>query len=88
MAESNPFYHRGPVSDPAFFFGRGPETAYLLDLLRKGQSVAVSGPRRIGKTLLLMHIKDPGVAAAHFLPAEETEFLFIDGGARDGLGEE
>jgi hypothetical protein len=88
MPESNPFYHRGPVFDPAFFFGRGPETEYLFDLLRKGQSVAVSGPRRIGKTSLLLHVKDPGVAAAHSFPSEGTEFLLLDGGALDGLGEE
>jgi len=88
MPENNPFYHRGPVSDPAFFFGRERETAYLFDLLRKGQSVAVSGPRRIGKTSLFMHLKDPGVAAAHSFPAEDAEFLLLDGGALDGLGEE
>jgi hypothetical protein len=88
MPQSNPFYHRGPVSDPDFFFGRGPETSYLFDLLRKGQSVAISGPRRIGKTSLLMHVKDPGVATAHSVPAEATEFLYLDGGALDGLGEE
>ncbi len=88
MSESNPFFHRGPVSDPAFFFGREHETSYLFDLLRKGQSVAVSGPRRIGKTSLLAHVKDPGVAAAHSFPAQDAEFLLLDGGALDGLGEE
>jgi len=88
MPESNPFYHRGPVSDPAFFFGREHETAFLFDLLRKGQSVAVSGPRRIGKTSLLMHVKDPGVAAAHAFPTGGAEFLLLDGGALDGLAEE
>ena len=88
MAESNPFYHRGPVSDPVFFFGRENETEYLFDLLRKGQSIAVSGPRRIGKTSLLMHVKDPDVAAAHAFPAEGAEFILLDGGALDGLGEE
>jgi hypothetical protein len=88
MSEGNPFYHRGPVSDPGFFFGRGKELAYLFDLLRKGQSVAVSGPRRIGKTSLLMHLMDPGVAAAHGCPPENMEFLLLDGGTLDGLGEE
>ncbi len=88
MAESNPFYHRGPVSDPAFFFGREAETSYLFDLLRKGQSVAISGPRRIGKTSLLLHVKDPSVASAHSFPVDGAEFLLLDGGALDGLGEE
>ncbi|MBN2084681.1 MAG: winged helix-turn-helix domain-containing protein [Anaerolineales bacterium] len=88
MLEGNPFYHRGPVSDPGFFFGRGRELSYLFDLLRKGQSVAVSGPRRIGKTSLLMHLMNPAVAAAHDCAPEEMEFLLLDGGTLDGLGEE
>jgi len=88
MSEGNPFYHRGPVSDPGFFFGRSKELAYLFDLLRKGQSVAVSGPRRIGKTSLLMHLMDPAIAAAHECPPENMEFLLLDGGTLDGLGEE
>jgi hypothetical protein len=88
MPKGNPFYHRGPVSDPDFFFGRAREISYLFDLLRKGQSVAVSGPRRIGKTSLLMHLMNPAVAAAHSCPPEETEFLLLDGGTLDGLGEE
>jgi hypothetical protein len=88
MPEGNPFYHRGPVSDPEFFFGRRPEISYLFDLLRKGQSIAVSGPRRIGKTSLLMHLTDPTVAAAHSCPPEDLEFLMLDGGTLDGLGEE
>jgi hypothetical protein len=88
MPESNPFYHRGPVADPSFFFGRERELTYLFELLGKGQSVAVSGPRRIGKTSLLQHLKDTGAAAAHSFPAEQTEFLLLDGGALDGLGEE
>ena len=88
MSEGNPFYHRGPVSDPGFFFGREREISYLFDLLRKGQSIAVSGPRRIGKTSLLMHLTDPAVASAHACPPDQTEFLLLDGGTLDGLGEE
>jgi hypothetical protein len=88
MPEGNPFYHRGPVSDPGYFFGRGREIFYLFDLLRKGQSIAVSGPRRIGKTSLLMHLTDPAVASAHACPPEAMEFLLLDGGTLDGLGEE
>jgi hypothetical protein len=88
MSEGNPFYHRGPVSDPEFFFGRGREIAYLFELLRKGQSVSISGPRRIGKTSVLMHLADPAVAAAHACPPEKMEFLLLDGGTLDGLGED
>jgi hypothetical protein len=88
MSEGNPFYHRGPVSDPEFFFGRKRELSFVFDLLRKGQSVAVSGPRRIGKTSLLMHLRNPSVASAHACPPEEVDFLLLDGGTLDGLGED
>jgi hypothetical protein len=87
MAESNPFYHRGPIKEPAYFFGREREVAYVFDLLLKGQSVALSGPRRIGKTSLLNHIQDEGVCLAHNLPASQTRFLSLDGGLLDGLSE-
>ena len=33
---SNPFFHRGPVRDPAYFFGREHETSFVADLLRQG----------------------------------------------------
>jgi hypothetical protein len=88
MSEGNPFYHRGPVSDPEFFFGRQRELSFLFDLLRKGQSVAVAGPRRIGKTSLLMHVMNPSVSSAYACPPEEMDFLLLDGGTLDGLGEE
>jgi hypothetical protein len=88
MNGENPFFHRGPVSKPGFFFGRGRETGFTFDLLRKGQSVAVSGARRIGKTSLLMHLMDPDVAAGNGCPPEGMEFLLLDGGTLDGLGEE
>ncbi len=88
MTEGNPFYHRGPVSDPGFFFGRGREISYLFDLLRKGQSVSLSGPRRIGKTSLLVHLMNPAVASSHACPPDRTQFLLLDGGTLDGLGED
>ena len=88
MTEGNPFYHRGPVSDPGFFFGRTREIDYLFDLLRKGQSVSISGPRRIGKTSLLVHASDPAVASTHDCPPERVQFLLLDGGTLDGLHEE
>jgi hypothetical protein len=88
MTEGNPFYHRGPVADPAFFFGRTREMSYLFDLLRKGQSVSLSGPRRIGKTSLLVHLTNPEIAAAHSCPPERMTFLLLDGGTLDGVPEE
>ena len=88
MAESNPFFHRGPVRDPAYFSGRTREVNYLADLLRQGQSVAISGPRRFGKTSLLFHLAHPSVAVAHGLGDDSTRWVYLDGGMLDGLAEE
>lgn len=53
---TNPFYHRTPVRDPAYFFGRQRERQQLHNLVQHGQSVAVVGPRRIGKSSLLWQL--------------------------------
>jgi hypothetical protein len=87
MPASNPFYHRGPIKEVAYFYGRDREVAYLFDLLRRGQSIALCGPRRIGKTSLLNHIQDETVCAANNFPAGQTCFLSMDGGMLDGLAE-
>jgi hypothetical protein len=46
----NPFFHRGPVRDRRYFFGRTRETRQVLEMLCNGQCVSIVGPRRIGKT--------------------------------------
>jgi hypothetical protein len=86
--DTNPFFHRGPVREAAYFFGRTREIAFAADLLRQGQSLAVSGPRRIGKTSLLFHLAQPEVSAAHGLGPEATTWVYLDGGMLDGLDEE
>ncbi len=88
MVESNPFFHRGPVRDPAYFSGRTCEVQFLADLLRQGQSVAITGPRRFGKTSLLFHLIHPEVATAHGLGDDATRRVYLDGGMLDGLDEE
>jgi hypothetical protein len=52
----NPFFHRSPVRDAAFFFDRRNELGRIGTLIRDGQSIAVVGPRRIGKTSLLLQL--------------------------------
>jgi hypothetical protein len=87
-ADLNPFFHRGPVRDPAYFFGRARETAYIVELLRAGQSVALSGQRRLGKTSLLFHLSNAEIARGHGLGPEATRWAYLDGAALDGLDEE
>jgi len=88
MPQTNPFFHRGPVREPAHFFGRAREVKFITDLLRQGQSVSVSGSRRLGKTSLLMHLAHPDVAAAHDLSPSLIRWVYLDGGALDGVTEE
>jgi hypothetical protein len=88
MVGTNLFFHRGPVSDPEYFFGRKQETAQLFGLLNRGQSVSISGQRRLGKTSLLFYVSTPEVAAAHGLDPAQTRWIYLDGGMLDGLEEE
>lgn len=56
MNPKNPFYHRGPIHAPRFFWNRTDEVEQARLLLGLGQSVSLVGPRRIGKSSLLLHL--------------------------------
>lgn len=73
----NPYFHRSPVKDSKFFFGRAAETQQVLSCVSRKQSVSVVGPRRIGKTSLLFHLSDPEVKAAHGL-GDNSIFVYVD----------
>lgn len=88
MVGTNLFFHRGPVRDPEYFFGRKQETAQLFDLLNRGQSVSISGQRRLGKTSLLFYASTAEVAAGHGLDPAQACWVYLDGGMLDGLDEE
>jgi len=74
----NPFYNRGPIKEPDFFFDRQTEVARGLELLRHGQSVSIVGQRRIGKTSFLHHISRAAALRQHGLAPEEYLFAFVD----------
>ncbi len=56
MNPNNPFYHRGPIHDARFFWNRSGEVEQARLLLGLGQSVSLVGPRRIGKSSLLLYL--------------------------------
>lgn len=85
MPADNAFFHRGPIRDPAYFFGRETETAQALSLLRNGQSVSVVGQRRIGKTSLLFHLANPAIFLAHGLDPAQHLFVYLDCGGWSNL---
>lgn len=74
----NPFYNRGPIKDPSFFFNRRTEVGRATDLLKNGQSIAVIGQRRIGKTSFLNYISLPETSSRHGLVSEKYLFAFVD----------
>ncbi len=57
MSIDNPFYHRGAIRQAEHFHGRTAVSTQILELLHNGQSVSLIGPRRIGKSSLLLHLQ-------------------------------
>ncbi|MFQ5398509.1 MAG: winged helix-turn-helix domain-containing protein [Anaerolineae bacterium] len=78
MSIDNPFYHRGAIREASEFHGREAEIEQVLGLLRNGQSVSVIGPRRIGKSSLLLHLRRPQVRKQLNLDSEQALFVLID----------
>ncbi|WP_420643739.1 winged helix-turn-helix domain-containing protein [Candidatus Leptofilum sp.] len=75
---NNPFYHRGAIRRAADFHNRDAEISQILGLLRNGQSVSLIGPRRIGKSSLLIHLSRAKVRAQMQLDPPHALFILID----------
>jgi hypothetical protein len=78
MSVDNPFYHRGAIRRAEEFYGREVETSQILGLLRNGQSVSLVGPRRIGKSSLLLHICRPLTRTDKGLSTDDMIFALLD----------
>lgn len=78
MSLNNPFYHRGAIRHAADFYNRDAEINQILGLLQKGQSVSLIGPRRIGKSSLLIHLARPEVRVKTALEPPKSFFVLID----------
>lgn len=78
MTIDNPFFHRGAIRWAEEFHGRESEIAQILGLLRNGQSVSLIGPRRIGKSSLLLHLTRAAVRGPFNLDAPQTLFVMVD----------
>lgn len=75
----NPYFHRGAIKLPEHFYGRNREIRRAMQLLRNGQSVSIVGPRKIGKTSLLLRLVDPRVQAEHGIVSDDCLFVYING---------
>ena len=78
MSLDNPFYHRGAIRQAESFFNRQSEIKQILGLLHNGQSVSLIGPRRIGKSSLLLHLTRAEVRAPMGLAPPHALFVLID----------
>ncbi len=78
MGADNPFFHRGAIRRVEDFVGRETEINQILGLLRNGQSVSLIGPRRIGKSSLLLHLSHQSVRASFQLDAPHALFVMLD----------
>ncbi len=78
MSIDNPFFHRGAIRQATDFHGRQAEVDQILGLLRNGQSVSLIGPRRIGKSSLLLHLCRPPVREQYNLHPPNALFVLLD----------
>jgi hypothetical protein len=78
MSSENPFFHRGAIRRAEHFHGRNAEVEQILGLLRNGQSVSLIGPRRIGKSSLLLQLGRPSVRQDFDLQSPNALFVMLD----------
>lgn len=74
---SNPYIYRGAVRTPEMFFGRQHELQEIAAFLNGNQSVSVVGPRKIGKTSLLLQLMRPQTWPSLGL-TENNLFVYLD----------
>jgi len=79
----NPFFNRGPVREPRFFFARPRETREILRLLAGTQNCSLVGPVKSGKTSLLLHLARSATLAAHGLAPAQHAAVYV---SFEGLG--
>lgn len=74
---NNPYASRGPLHDAKMFYGRAHDLNEIGSFLRGNQSVSIIGPRKIGKTSLMLHLMRAETMAALRIGAENL-FVYID----------
>ncbi|MCP3960543.1 MAG: protein kinase [bacterium] len=77
-AVRNPFFHRQAIADSTCFFGRGNLVRGLLEMVASGQSCALVGERRMGKSSLLGYLAEVRVLQAHALNPRKTLAVMLD----------
>ena len=78
MSFENPFFHRGAIRRAEEFHGRQAEINQILGLFRNHQSVSIIGPRRIGKSSLVIHLGRSKIRKPFNLSPPGTIFAPVD----------
>lgn len=74
---NNPYASRGPLQDAAMFYGRANDLNEIGAFLHGNQSVSIVGPRKIGKTSLMLHLMRDETMAALGIGGKNL-FVYID----------
>jgi hypothetical protein len=74
---NNPYISRGPLRAARMFCGRAYELNEIGAFLHGNQSVSIVGPRKIGKSSLLLHLMQPETMATLAI-GRENLFVYID----------
>jgi hypothetical protein len=73
----NPYTSRAALQDASLFFGRDFELSEIGAFVNGNQSVSIVGPRKIGKSSLMLRLMRPETMRAFGIGAE-TLFAYID----------
>jgi hypothetical protein len=74
---NNPYIAGSPIRSPRDFYGRKDEVREIFSLIKKQQSISLTGQRRIGRTSILHHITNPEIIEEYLSP-ESYIVLYID----------
>ena len=80
---TNPFFNRGPITDPRYFLARPRETREIVRLLAGSQNCSLVGAVKQGKTSMLLHLARAGTLAAHGLSPAQHSAVYL---SFEGLG--
>lgn len=76
--QSNPFFNRQRITDPAYFHGRVREVEALYSAIVTRQCRSIVGERKMGKSSLLTQLSCPQHLSQHGIDPTKFIFLYID----------
>jgi len=84
---SNPFFYGDPIP-PKLFVGRDRELRRIINRIITGQSTAIIGEPRSGKTSLLLYLAEPTLCQTHYdTHGEQLLFSFLDVQTQNNWGQ-